>query len=139
MKTNRMKVIAGMACSLIMSNIVFCASISPAKQNSDELAAITDREPLVITDVSISDIDGNAQIFLMSWKTNKPSDSQVEYGYSNNYGSSAALDSARVMSHSQVLSGLQKGTVYHYRVKSKDFSGNFAITGDYTFMTSRGQ
>ena len=137
MKTNRIKVIAVIACSLIMSNIAFCASISSAKQNSNDMAAITDRDPLVITDVSFSDIKGDSSIFLMSWKTNKPSDSQVEYGYSNNYGTSAALDSARVTSHTQVLSGLSKDTVYHYRVKSKDFSGNFAITGDYSFMTSR--
>ncbi len=37
--------------------------------------------------------------------------------------------------HSQVLTGLAAGTVYHYRVRSRDTNGNLAISGDYTFTT----
>jgi hypothetical protein len=43
-----------------------------------------------------------------------------------------------VTSHSQSLSGLSAGTVYHYRVKSRDASGNLATSSDFTFTTSSG-
>ncbi len=64
------------------------------------------------------------------------SDSQVDYGTTVSYGSSTTLNTTLVTSHSQTLSGLTVGTLYHYRVKSKDAAGNAAASGDYTFTTS---
>jgi RHS repeat-associated protein len=42
-----------------------------------------------------------------------------------------------VIAHSQGLSGLTAGTVYHYRVKSRDAAGNLAVSGDFTFTTTQ--
>ncbi len=70
------------------------------------------------------------------WNTNENSDSQVEYGSTTAYGQSTALNPALVTAHSQGLSGLAPGTVYHYRVKSRDAAGNLAVSGDFTFTTS---
>jgi hypothetical protein len=70
------------------------------------------------------------------WATNEAADTQVEYGTTSGYGSSTVLNTAMVTSHSQALSGLLSGTVYHYRVKSRDAAGNLATSGDYTFSTS---
>ncbi len=72
----------------------------------------------------------------ITWTTSEAADSQVEYGTTTSYGSSSALNSAMVTSHSQALSGLTASTLYHYRVKSKDAAGNLAISGDYTFTTT---
>ena len=69
------------------------------------------------------------------WTTNEPADSQVEYGTTTAYGSSTALDTTKVTSHSVALSGLSPNTLYHYRVKSKDASGNLATSADFTFTT----
>ncbi|MBI2669678.1 MAG: fibronectin type III domain-containing protein [Candidatus Yanofskybacteria bacterium] len=71
----------------------------------------------------------------VTWTTNEASDTQVEYGTTTSYGSSTTLNTSLVTSHLQLLSGLSAGTLYHYRVKSKDAAGNLAVSGDLTFTT----
>src|SRR5262249_25704438 len=56
----------------------------------------------------------------ITWNTNEQADSQVDYGTTTGYGSSSALNSALLTTHSVGLSGLVAGTAYHYRVKSRD-------------------
>jgi RHS repeat-associated protein len=73
----------------------------------------------------------------ITWTTNENSDSQVEYGTTTAYGQSTALNPALMTAHLQVLSGLTPGTLYHYRVKSKDAAGNLAVSGDFTFTTAQ--
>jgi glucose/arabinose dehydrogenase len=60
----------------------------------------------------------------------------VEYGLTTSYGTSSPLNSALVTSHTVTLSGLTGNTIYHYRVKSKDASGNLAASDDFTFTTT---
>jgi len=71
----------------------------------------------------------------ISWTTDEVSDTQIEYGTTTSYGSSSTVNTNLVTSHSQSLSGLTASTVYHYRVKSRDASGNPANSGEYTFTT----
>src|SRR5207247_8053370 len=63
-------------------------------------------------------------------------DSQVEYGLSTGYGSASVLDASRVTAHTVTLNGLTAGTLYHYRVKSKDAAGNLAVSPDAVFTTA---
>src|SRR5262249_44642993 len=67
------------------------------------------------------------------WTTNEPADSQVEYGLTASYGLSTTLDPSLVTSHTVILSGLTDNTTYHYRVNSKDASGNLATGSDAVF------
>jgi parallel beta-helix repeat protein len=71
----------------------------------------------------------------IEWETDEPSDSVVEYGYTTNYGNEV-WKSTIVTSHSIDLTGLDPSTLYHFRVKSKDQSGNVVISGDFTFTTN---
>ena len=71
----------------------------------------------------------------ISWTTDEPADSRVEYGLTASYGSSTALNSTPLTNHSMVVSGLDAGTTYHYRVVSRDAAGNVATSGDHTFST----
>src|SRR5205814_477907 len=71
----------------------------------------------------------------ITWTTDQPSDSQVEYGTTATYGSMAPLSSTLVTSHAQALTGLTTNTVYHYRVRSTNASGQLALSGDVTFQT----
>ncbi len=71
----------------------------------------------------------------ITWTTDEPSDSQVEYGLTTAYGTSTPINGSLVTSHSMSLSGLSAGTLYHYRVKSRDAAGNLAVSGDFTFTT----
>jgi hypothetical protein len=72
----------------------------------------------------------------IAWTTNEAATTQIEYGLTTSYGNSTTLSSTLVMSHSQSLSGLTAGTLYHYRVKSKDASNNLATSSDKTFTTA---
>lgn len=73
---------------------------------------------------------------LISWSTNEPSDTQVEYGTTTAYGSSTPILSTLVTAHSRSLSGLLPSTLYHYRVRSRDAAGNLAVSGNLTFTTA---
>jgi glucose/arabinose dehydrogenase/chitodextrinase len=72
----------------------------------------------------------------ITWTTSEPADAQVEYGLSTSYGATSTLQTSMSASHSVTLSGLQGGTVYHYRVRSRDAGGNLAVSPDFTFTTS---
>ena len=72
----------------------------------------------------------------ITWTTNEASTSQVDYGLTISYGSSSPLDATLVTSHSVALSGLTAGTLYHYRVRSKDAVGNEQLSADATFTTT---
>ena len=71
----------------------------------------------------------------ISWTTNELADSQIEYGASTNYGATSSVNSTPALSHVQTLNNLTPGTTYHYRVLSKDPSGNLRTSGDFTFTT----
>jgi len=95
--------------------------------------ATADAAPPVISGVASA---GGATGATISWTTNEPADTLVEYGLTTAYGASTVLNAALSTSHGAVISGLTPSALYHYRVKSKDAAGNLATSGDYTFTTS---
>jgi hypothetical protein len=72
----------------------------------------------------------------ITWTTNQPATSRVEYGLTEEYGSFTTLDTNLVTSHSDELTGLKAGKAYHYRVISMDASNNEAVSADFTFETT---
>jgi hypothetical protein len=74
----------------------------------------------------------------VNWDTNEASSTQVEFGRTTAYGSSTALISSLVTSHTATLSGLSPSTLYHYRVRSSDAAGNVTVSPDFTFTTTAG-
>ncbi|MDH7481598.1 MAG: family 10 glycosylhydrolase [Armatimonadota bacterium] len=96
-------------------------------------ATATDTTPPTISNVSASPGVTTATI---TWTTNEPSTSQVEYGLTTSYGNQTPKDTNLVTSHSVLISGLSPTTLYHYRVKSADASNNEAVSSDYTFTTT---
>ncbi|MDD5304237.1 MAG: fibronectin type III domain-containing protein, partial [Elusimicrobia bacterium] len=98
--------------------------------------------PLPSVDVTAPVISGVAASAVgqtgatIGWTTNEAADTQVEYGATTAYGASTVLNSTLSTSHGAVLSGLTAGTLYHYRVKSKDAAGNLAASPDATFTTA---
>ncbi|MCK6561741.1 VCBS repeat-containing protein [candidate division KSB1 bacterium] len=93
-----------------------------------------DDTPPVLTQVAAGQITATGAT--ITWNTDEVSDSQVEYGLTSSYGALSALDPALVRAHSVTLAGLQKNTIYHYRVISGDASGNLATSADQTFTTA---
>ncbi|MBA2479747.1 MAG: VCBS repeat-containing protein [Planctomycetes bacterium] len=96
-------------------------------------SATPDTTPPTISGVGASGITATAAT--ISWTTNEATDTQVEYGTTTGYGSTTTLATSLVTSHAQSLSGLSANTLYHFRVKSRDASGNLATGADRTFTT----
>ncbi|MGH3454699.1 MAG: Ig-like domain-containing protein, partial [Nocardioidaceae bacterium] len=74
----------------------------------------------------------------ISWTSNEPGDTQVEYGPTTAYGSLSTLNASLVTSHVVNLSGLVDNRLYHFRVRSRDAAGNLATSADFTFTTLDG-
>ena len=72
----------------------------------------------------------------VTWTTNEPATSQVDYGLTTSYGSTTTLDPALVTAHSVVLTGLAPNTTYNYRVRSIDAAGNERVSANSTFKTA---
>jgi hypothetical protein len=97
----------------------------------------------VITDVSATDISTTKAT--IRWTTDDLSSSQVQYGTTEAYGSvmPAQPDTdpstgnyLGVIEHTVDLTGLQLGTIYHYKVKSKNVDGLEGVSPDKTFITT---
>ena len=102
-------------------------------QSADATVPTTDTNAPEITGVAATGITDNSAIIV--WTTDAPSESSVEYGISTTYGFVSAFDNTLVTSHSVALGDLAAQTTYHYKVKSRDASGIWAETPDYTFTT----
>lgn len=90
--------------------------------------------PLEISDISISEITQSSAV--ITWITDKPATSQVEYGISASLSSATKLDEDLVITHSVRLDALSPDTEYYYRVISHEASENAAISGTVeTFIT----
>ena len=96
-------------------------------------ATAGDTTPPVITNVAQTH---GATYAVITWTTDEPATSQVEYGLTNGYGSQTTEDATLVLSHSVQITGLTPETLYHYCVKSKDAANNLRTSGDYTLTTS---
>ena len=72
---------------------------------------------------------------VIEWKTDEPSDSNVEFGSSAAYGSSVSVMDD-VVDHALRLTNLESGKEYHYRVCSTDPNDNpTTCSSDFTFTS----
>src|SRR6266540_3266041 len=110
-------------------------SIGDTRVENVRLEVVTDTTAPDISNVAAAGVTTSGAT--ITWTTNENSDSQVEYGTTTAYGQSTALNPAPVTAHSRGLSGLTSGTLYHYRVRSRDAAGNLAVSGDFTFTTAQ--
>lgn len=76
--------------------------------------------------------------FEVTWTTDVPSTSRVEYGLTDSYGSFSALYITPKNSHTVPISNLLPLTTYHYRIISVGNTGNSTTSGDYVFTIPSG-
>ena len=98
----------------------------------DDAGGPPDTTPPVISNVQSSAVTSTGAT--VTWTTDEPSNSVVNYGLTTSYGSTSS-NASDVTSHSITLTGLSANTLYHYQVQSTDGSGNLATSGDFTFTT----
>jgi len=88
--------------------------------------------PLTITSVQASNINANSAV--VTWQTNNPASSRVDYGTTTSYGSFVS-DGTNVKNHSLTLNGLTNNTTYHFKTSSTDIFGDTSTGADSTFTT----
>ena len=86
----------------------------------------------VLTDINVSTTATTANI---TWKTDKLTIGQVDFGLSQDYGLTIK-DLNLANSHTIVLTNLIPLTHYHYQITSIDVAGNTAISSDLRLTTS---
>ena len=112
---------------LIVLLLISATACSPA------VIQVPDISSPIITNISILDITETSVV--ITWTTDEPTDSQIEYGTSDIYGASSALLTSLVSIHTTTIEGLTPDMSYHFRVKCSDASGNQSISEDDTFTT----
>ncbi len=86
-----------------------------------------------IFDVQITEYSGFSAI--VSWQTDKPSDSKIEYGSAPGDYLCAVEDPLLTTQHQLCLEPLQSETMYYIRVGSCDSRGNMALSWEDTLWT----
>ena len=117
----------------------FFASVEHPDSSKRPVLRITlgqDTTPPVISSAGASATTSSGAT--ITWATDEPSDSRVEYGPTTSYGSTTAPNASMVTSHTMTVSGLAQATLYHARVHSRDSAGNAAVSPDFTFTTRDG-
>jgi len=84
-----------------------------------------DETPPVISELSFSYIGDKSLV--ITWTTDEPANSRVEYGETEAYGTMVA-SVEMTTDHAITLSGLIPGVTYHVRVRSQDSAGNQTVS-----------
>lgn len=136
--TTRSIVLTGLTPSTVYHYQVSSSDPSGNLATSSDLtfttAAVDTTAPTVSSVVS----NPSSATAVITWTTNEPASSQVEYGLTSSYTSSTTLSPTATTSHSVVITGLTASTTYHFRVRSVDSSGNVGSSTDATFRTIGG-
>lgn len=108
----------------------FSGNVLPAQTTMIDVAL----HPVIpiITDISISDVTRDFAI--ITWKTEQPADSLVEYGLTTSYGSSVK-EVSFITDHAITLTNLMPGTTYHFKITSKNIYGFSSSSDDGSFTT----
>lgn len=109
------------------------ANKNPILSNGFSFVTLTIKPPVI----SRATIQSNPKKAIITWTTNEPTDTQLEYGTTTLYGESLPSNTEKTLSHSVILRTLLPKTVYHYRIKSLSDSGNLSVTSDQMFETPR--
>jgi alkaline phosphatase len=91
-----------------------------------------DSTPPTITGVAINEI--TARTAIITWTTDEPADSRVDYGLTQAYDFAAGSE-ALVTQHSVELTNLEASTTYHLVPSSKDAFGNISYGPAFTLTT----
>jgi PKD repeat protein len=94
---------------------------------------VADTAPPIIKNILTSSETETSAI--ITWTTNEPASSDVEYGKETDYGLTAS-SAELTTDHSITLSDLEPNAAYHFRVTSGDGAGNQASSADNIFVTA---
>ena len=85
-----------------------------------------------ISNVAVSGITSSSAT--ITWTTDQPADSRVDYGTTTSYGNFIS-DPTLTVVHEVTLTGLALSTTHHFKVTSTNTYGFSSSSGDGTFLT----
>ena len=88
--------------------------------------------PPVISNIAVTDVSG--QSAAISWTTDQPATSRLDFGETTAYGNIVA-DTELVEEHGVVLTGLLAGATYHFKITAANAADVTAASADQTFST----
>ncbi|MFH1784439.1 MAG: fibronectin type III domain-containing protein [bacterium] len=109
---------------MIVALFAGCAKNNPVT----EIAPVADISSVEVIDIT----DSGATV---TWVTNEPANSNIEYGHDTNYYA-GVFNSKYVTSHRIVLYGLTGTTTYHFELRGATVDGDLLLDTDRTFMTN---
>jgi hypothetical protein len=109
------------------------ASLSATSGNSSFLTTSVSFTPPVITNVTTTNLTSTS--VTVTWTTDQPSWSQVNYGTTTGYGSSSPQNTTLVTAHSVTLTGLAASTAYDFDVVSTNAASQSTTSPNATFST----
>jgi len=92
-----------------------------------------DNTPPVISDITVTAVSDTAAT--INWTTDESSDSAVDYGLSEAYGTTVS-NSTPTVNHSIQLTGLAPNMQHHFQVRSRNLNGLEATSEDGVFVTN---
>lgn len=110
----------------------FTTSVDPSGALYLLVGAEHDGVAPVISAIAENHAGANYNVPVITWTTNEPADSWIDFGATTSYGSAegtATLSTA----HSVRLPTLTTGQTYHYRIRTADALGNTATSADYSY------
>ncbi|HEY9070096.1 MAG TPA: fibronectin type III domain-containing protein [Candidatus Ozemobacteraceae bacterium] len=113
---------------------VRCTDAETLQTVSGEYSFLTPGQtsPL-ITAIQVTDLASSSAV--ITWKTDQPSSSQVQYGITTSYNLASPFDATATMTHAVTLTQLSTSRLYHFRVRSRNDQGLEAVSTDGTFLT----
>ena len=101
--------------------------------------ALSTSDDKVVTVTGLLDVAGpvisgqvlealDVRSFTMAWQTDEPARCQVEFGLTTSLGTATTLESAATTNHRVTFTNLNADTLYYYRIRSTDQSGNPSLT-----------
>lgn len=102
-----------------------------SSRSAEAIGTPVDNKATAITGLTATPSSTSA---VVSWTTDEPADSIVEYGTTSSLGL-VTSNASMVTGHSINLSGLSPSTGYFYQVKSKDTASNLATSVMQSFTT----
>ncbi|MCA9397851.1 fibronectin type III domain-containing protein, partial [candidate division WWE3 bacterium] len=117
-----------------------------AQSDIQTFTTATDTRPPLLSNLqvnsSIVNTDGSDQVsaqITISWDTDEPTSSQVEFGEGTGttYAQSTQEDTNLTFNHLVVISGLSPSKVYHLRAISNDAAGNSGTSIDTVTITPK--
>lgn len=95
----------------------------------------TDVTKPTISGVTVSSVKATTAV--VSWTTNEPATSYVDFGLTDVYDKTLG-EGSYLAAHTVTLLGMAADTLYHFRIRSKDAAGNEAVSTDTTLTTASG-